>query len=180
MTAWEVPADAGRAQWTYTPGVGVGPLRFGMSHDEAAAVMDGFVGELALARRAIEQTWQAEFRLADRLRQDVAVTAWYAGSEGLFCVILDAQCGPQVNLDGIRLVGRVPSEWEADFLAYALSRGITPQYAPSGEPGADEFGLIMRTQRVGDAVLTRPALGVVRERANTLWDSLPYDRLSDG
>ncbi|MEU8074643.1 hypothetical protein AB0B31_04280 [Catellatospora citrea] len=180
MTVGEVPADVERAQWTYTPGVGVGPLRFGMSHDEAAAVMDGFVGELALAPRAIEQTWQAEFRFADRLGRDAAVTAWYAGNEGLFCVILDAQCGPQATLDGLRLVGRAPSEWEAEFFDYALPRGITPQYAPSGQPGADELGLIMRTQRVGDAVLTRPALGVVRERANTLWDSLPYDRVSDG
>ncbi|GIF96181.1 hypothetical protein [Catellatospora citrea] len=175
MSVWAVLEEADRPRWTYTPGVGVGPLVFGMSRHEAVAAMDGFVGDLAPAPRAIADTWLTRFRVPDRLPYRTAVLAFHDGTDGLFCVIVDAACGPQVTLDGLRLVGRLPSGWEAELFDYALPRGIQPVYAPTGDPGADELGIIMQVQRAGDHVLTRPALGVVRERANTLWDSLPYD-----
>ncbi|GAA1359179.1 hypothetical protein GCM10009661_00830 [Catellatospora chokoriensis] len=130
MSVWAVLDEADRAQWTYTPGVSVGPLVFGMSRHEAVAVMDGFVGDIAPAPRAIADTWLTRFRVPDRRPYRTAVLAFHDGTDGLFCVMVDARCGPQVILDGLRLVGRVPSEWEADFLAYALPRGIAPRYAP--------------------------------------------------
>ncbi|MEU8002021.1 hypothetical protein AB0B66_12730 [Catellatospora sp. NPDC049111] len=180
MSVWAVLDEAERARWTYTPGVGVGPLRFGMSRQEAVAAMDGFVGDVTPAPRAVAATWLTRFRVVEQRPHRTAVMAFHDGTDGLFCVIIDAARGPQVTLDGLRLVGRLPSVWEAEFFDYALARGIQPAYAPTGDPGADELGIIMRVQRAGDHVLTRPALGVVRERANTLWDSLPYDPDVDG
>ncbi|GAB4050562.1 hypothetical protein [Catellatospora paridis] len=176
MSLWEVLADVEREQWTFMPSVGVGPLRFGMSHDEAAVVMDWFAVVVDGTFRERDDTRKAEFRsVRDRPSVQPAVTAYYSRVEGLYCVVVDARCGPQVTLDGLRLVGRVPSEWEADFLAYALPRGIAPRYAPEGDLAPEELGLLIRVQRAGDVVLTRPVFGIVRERAHTLWDSLPYD-----
>ncbi|MFI7649597.1 hypothetical protein ACIBTZ_26470 [Micromonospora sp. NPDC049460] len=153
----------------------VGPLRFGMRHDEAAAALSGFAATVSTAHHDIDQAQKAEFRNACVPAYATAVTAYYGKSEGLFCVVADARYGPQVTLDGVRLVGRVPSQLEQQFLDYMLSRGIAPQYAPEGDPGADELGIIMRVQRAGDVVLSRPVFAVIRERANTLWDGMPYD-----
>ncbi|WP_217398042.1 hypothetical protein [Catellatospora tritici] len=46
---------------------------------------------------------------------------------------------------------------------------------PEGDLGLEELGLLIRVQRVGDVVLTRPVFAVVRAIANTMWDSLPAD-----
>jgi hypothetical protein len=92
MGVWDVLAESDREQWTYTPSVGVGPLRFGMSPEEAVKALAGFTG--------------------------------------------------------------------------------TVHYAPGGDPGADEPGLIVAVQRAGDVVLTRPAMLIEREYAFTLWDAL--------
>jgi hypothetical protein len=103
--------------------------------------------------------------------------AFFGESEGLVCVAADALCGPQVMLEGIPLVGRVPSQLDAELFELLLSREITPQYCPDGDVGADELRLIIRMQRAGDVLLTRPVLAVVRERAYTLWDGMPYEEL---
>lgn len=172
---WHVLTEAEREQWRYTPSVGVGPLRFGMSHDEAAEALSGFAASVSVAHRDFGRPTKAEFRNACVPAHGVAVTAYYARSEGLFCVVVGARYGPQVTLDGIRLVGRVPSRLEEQFLGYVLERGIAPQYTPEGDPASDDLGIVMRVQRAGDIVLSRPVFAVVRERANTLWDCVPYD-----
>jgi hypothetical protein len=41
MALWDVLPDDEREQWTLEPFVGVGPLRFGMSPDEASAALGG-------------------------------------------------------------------------------------------------------------------------------------------
>ncbi|MEW2330479.1 hypothetical protein AB0880_22005 [Micromonospora chersina] len=148
-----------------------------MSHDEAAEALTGFAASVSIAHRDFDQAQKAEFRNTRVPAYATAVTGYYGKSEGLFCVVVDARYGPQVTLDGIRLVGRVPSQLEEQFLDYMLSRGIAPQYAPEGDPGSDELGIIMRVQRAGDVLLSRPVFAVVRERANTLWDGMPYDEL---
>lgn len=172
---WHVLTEAEREQWTYTPSVGVGPLRFGMSHDEAAEALPAFAASVSVAHRDVDRPTKAEFRNACGPAHATAVTAYFGSSEGLFCVVADARNGPQVTLDGIRLVGRVPSRLEEQLMSYMLARGIAPQYAPTGDPASDDLGIVMRVQRAGDVVLSRPVLAVVRERANTLWDCVPYD-----
>jgi hypothetical protein len=164
VTIWRVLADADRERWDYLPSVGIGPLRFGMSPTEAAAVLPDFTAvstpERAEFRRAAPPPWSRG-----------AVTAYFG--EGLYCVAIDAQSGPQVVLDGISLVGRAPSQVEAQL----VERHTSLRYQPEGDPVVEELGLMMRAQRVGDVVLTRPVLAVLGERARTLWDTVPGDEL---
>ena len=176
MTTWEVMADADRERWTYVPSVGVGPLRFGMSPDEAAAALEGFAAELTPLRA--DNALKAEFRRpAPPPWFRGAVTAYFGPAEGLFCVAVDAQSGPQVAMDGIELVGRVPSHVETQLLEYLKARDIVLRYQPEGDPEAEELGLTMRAQRAGDNLLTRPVFAVLGERAYTLWDVIPADEL---
>lgn len=174
MGIWDVRAETDRVQWDYVPSVRVGPLRFGMNFEEAAAALDGFTGPVDSHPDRYSNHQRVEFRNAEDPSYRAAVTVYFGEPEGLFCVVPDAQFGPQVTIDGIKMVGQAPSRWEALLHDYLSLRGITPRYAPGGDPGADELGIIMGVQRAGDIVLTRPALLVPRERACTLWDALPH------
>jgi len=176
MTISEVIADADRERWTYVPSISVGPLRFGMSPAAAAAALDGLTAEMTPVRA--ENALKAEFRrTAPPPRFRGAVTAYFGQSDGLFCVVADAQSGPQVILDGMELVGQVPSHVETQLLEHLKTRNIVLRYQPEGDPAAEELGLMMRAQRVGDVVLTRPVFAVLGDRAYTLWDVIPGDEL---
>jgi hypothetical protein len=178
MTPWKVVAESDREQWVYQPLGGVGPLRFGMSIERAAAALEGWTATVTPAHRSsFAGDQRAEFQPAGSRSYRRSVTAYFGDSEGLVCVVPDALCGPQVSMEGIQLVGRVPSQLDPDLCALMLRQGITPRYCPEGDVGADELGLIIRVQRAGDVLLTRPVLAVVRERAYTLWDGMPYEEL---
>jgi hypothetical protein len=99
----------------------------------------------------------------------VAVTTYYEESATLFCVAVDALHGPQVTIDGVRLTGRVPSELAHEFIEYAVSHGVRVAYSQHGDPGADALGLVLRAQRAGDVLLTRPVF-VAREWADRVGD----------
>lgn len=123
MGVWDVLADADREQWIYSPSIGAGPLRFGMSPDEAVAALDGFTGVVhSPASHASHRA--GRFRREAGPAYETAVSVYFGEAEGLFCVVADARFGPQVAIDGIKLVGRVPSRCEADLLSYLSSRGI--------------------------------------------------------
>lgn len=77
--------------------------------------------------------------------------------------------GPQVALDGMRLVAQVPSRLEEEFLEYATTLGMEPRYSQHGDPGSELLGVVIRTQRTGDVVLTRPVF-VAREWAERCCD----------
>lgn len=176
MIIWNVLADADRERWTYVPSVSVGPLRFGMTPAEASAALEDMTAELTPAQA--DNDLKAEFRRPvppPRFRG--AVTAYFGQSEGLFCVVVDALSGPQVVMDGIELVARVPSHVEAQLLEYLKARDIVLRYHVDGDSEAEELGLMMRAQRVGDVLLTRPVFAVVGERWYTLSDAIPGDEL---
>jgi hypothetical protein len=101
---------------------------------------------------------------------ETAVTVYYGESGKLSCVAIDALMGPQVVLDGIRLVGRVPSELSNEFNAYVMAHGMTVYYSQQGDPGADEYGIALRVQRAGDVVLTRPVM-VAKEWSDRVGDA---------
>jgi len=176
MTIWEVMAEADRERWTYVPSVSVGPLRFGMTPAEADAALPDFTAELTPVRA--NNTLKAAFR---RPAQPPwfrgAVTAYFGQSEGLFCIAVDAQSGPQVVMDGIELVGQAPSHVEAQLLEHLKALDIVLRYQPEGDPAAEELGLMMRAQRAGDILLTRPVFAVPGERGYTMWDVIPGDEL---
>lgn len=108
--------------------------------------MDGFAATISDLHRGIGDTQKAVFRNEGAPSYRTAVTAYFGKSDGLFCVVIDAQYGPQVTMDGVSMVGRVPSQLEEQLLDYMLSRGITPQYAPWADLGADDLGLVMYDQ----------------------------------
>ncbi|MBF6341814.1 hypothetical protein IU450_38935 [Nocardia abscessus] len=79
-------------------------------------------------------------------------------------------------MDGLRLVGRVPSELTDQWFEYAAEHGVDLTMSGDGDAASDELGFTVLAQRVGDILLTRPFF-VIPERswANTVYDSLPGD-----
>src|SRR5262245_29963250 len=88
MASWDVVPDDERGQWTLEPRVGVGPLRFGMSPDEASA---------ALGATPSMSGGAPPFETASYTRP--AVTLYYLSGKGLRGVSVDARRGPQVVAD---------------------------------------------------------------------------------
>ncbi|MFJ4845344.1 MULTISPECIES: hypothetical protein [unclassified Streptomyces] len=65
MEIWSVVDDADRARWTLVPFTSVGPLRFGMSPEDATAVMDagGFEAEPDIPFRHGPLTQRVHYRV---------------------------------------------------------------------------------------------------------------------
>ncbi|MQY10197.1 hypothetical protein SRB5_03040 [Streptomyces sp. RB5] len=184
---FKTEADAGvaeRDEWSYSPAVGVGPLRFGMTVDEVveAAEMLGqsSVSELAQRHELFSPTWKIEVRRHGVAPSPPAVTAYASQAVGLFCVAADAVHGPQVAYDRLTLVGRDLSELERDAIAYAEAADVHFRYTPEGYAGPDDPGVIIRAQLVGQVLRSRPLFMVTRDGANTEWDSLPYEEYRNG
>ena len=163
MGLWAVKRDFDRAQWAFTPLVSVGPLRFGMSPVEVGAALDGAIAYISHGARA-----------QPRLQQftEVGVTAFYTESARLAGVAVDALKGPQVRLGETALVGSVPSQIERWISDHARAHGLELLYTNEGNPELVDLGLIMRVQRAGDVVLSRP-LFLIREWALDAWEYVP-------
>ena len=92
-----------RPVWDFAPLEGVGPLRFGISVDEAASALP----EAVELRRFQAEPFSPQVvgvQLAFRPGEP-AVYEYFDGSGRLFCVAVDAVFGPHVTLDGVELVG---------------------------------------------------------------------------
>jgi len=149
-------------KWSYEPFVKVGPLRFGMTHEEVASEL----GEPLAACTYREGIAQNAYFGGIQPK----VFAYYGDSGQLACVAIDARLGPQVDLNGLQLVGRVPSQIEDDFIDYAVAHGVHQvSMSQEGDPGADEFGIVLRAQRAGDMLLSRPVF-VAREWSVSVCD----------
>ncbi|WP_052443012.1 hypothetical protein [Streptacidiphilus neutrinimicus] len=180
-------ADAGlaeRDEWSYSPAAGVGPLRFGMTVDEvveaAETLGQSSISDCPPGPAIFSPTWKIEVHRRGRAPSAPAVTAYVSQAAGLFCVAADAVHGPQVAYAGFALVGRHLSELERDAIAYAESVDGHVRYTPEGYAGPDDSGVVMRGQRFGQALLSRPLFMVTRDGANTEWDSLPHEEHRNG
>ncbi|GAA2213058.1 hypothetical protein GCM10009850_085200 [Nonomuraea monospora] len=116
-----------------------------------------------------------EFRAMGAPAYRVSVVTYYVGSMGLICVTIDALSGPQVSLDGIRLIGRPPSELSAELITYLEKTGREVRFTPEGDVGSDELGMYPRAQRAGDVLLTRLVFGKPNDWAGTMYDLMPAD-----
>ena len=173
MGVWDVKKDEDRQQWSFIPLAAVGPLRFGMPPDEVSAALapatesgsTGISSEkgCAMGLKTI---------LSSQRFTEPGITAYYGRSERLAAVAIDALQGPQVLLSGEPLVGRVPSIWEEWFCEHIAAHDFDLLYTHEGNPASADLGLIMRVQRAGDAVLTRPILAL-HEWVDDSWDFLP-------
>ncbi|MFF7240041.1 hypothetical protein [Streptomyces collinus] len=170
---------AERDAWCYSPAVGVGPLRFGMTVDEVveAAEMLGQakVSDCARGHAIFTPTWKVEVHRRGVAPSSPAVTAYVSQAVGLFCIAADAMHGPQIAYDGLRLVGEDLSELESDAIAYAEARNVHVRYTPEGYAGPDDAGVVIRGQLVGQLLRSRPLFMVTRDGANTEWDSMPSE-----
>jgi hypothetical protein len=160
---WAVLDNGERLQWPFAPLECVGPLRFGMTQAQVQAAVDGVL-KRSVTHGSPGRVLSVYFALApvDRPGRPVtalrAVTVYYDGSAGLACVAVDALCGPQVTLGGLRLTGQVPSRLEGQFAEYVRAQGRELWYGQEANPYSPELGLVLRVQRAGDVVLSRPVL----------------------
>ncbi|WP_069159999.1 hypothetical protein [Nocardia altamirensis] len=175
-------ADVGaveRGEWSYSPAVAVGPLRFGMTVDEVAEAA-GVLGQATVSEcprdyPIFSPTRKVEVHRHGAALATPAITAYVSQAGGLFCIAVDAVHGPQVACDGIPLVGRDLSELERDQIAYAEANGVQFRYTPEGYAGPDDPGILLRAQYVGQALRSRPLFMVSRDGVYTEWDAMPSE-----
>lgn len=166
---WTVLSEEDRLQWSFTPLKGVGPLKFGMTHAQTRAAVSEVL-RLSSSRGRDGEELSADFWLDGSTVNGPAVTVYYDRSHRLAGIALNALRGPQVRLDGIRLVGQVPSSLEDCFGDYLQAHEMELRYSQCADPCSTQFGLVLRVQRAGDKVLSRPVF-VASEWAEECWDT---------
>jgi hypothetical protein len=67
-------------------------------------------------------------------------------------------------------VAQVPSKLEGQFADYVTAYGKELRYSQRADPASEQLGPVIRPQRAGDAVLSRPVF-VAREWAGRCWDT---------
>lgn len=163
MALWDITPDDERDQWDCRPLNDIGPLRFGTSHDEVVNALGNVMANPTHGDPRQGTCVEAEFR-------NLGLTTYYRDGS-LICVAVDALTGPQVSLGEVKLVGRVPSETENALLRYAEQCRTEVHYTHAADPSLPGLGLILRVQRAGDAVLTRP---VFFDQPDVVtWDYIP-------
>lgn len=171
---WHVASDEERQQWLLEPFVGVGPLRFGVSPAEVAAAMSGVTAEAE--RHTLRREVDADVStVVDGKYSEFGLHLYYR-DERLTGVAVDALCGPQVSVDGMGLVGRVPSVLEQWLLDRAGTRPPETElfYMGAGVPASESLGVVINVQREGDRLLTRPVFFPI-EALDDLSHWLPRD-----
>lgn len=156
---WRSLSDAERGQWIAAPLEGVGPLRFGMSHDQVASALAASMATRSVVGRRPGPVSSAVFSLKEAAPFSPSATLSVYYDSGLLAAIaVDARNGPQVVIDGVSLVGRIPSELDGEFSEYAESGEQGIIYNQRGDCCSEILGLVLRAQRVDDVVLSRPVL----------------------
>ena len=74
MALWDVLPDSEREQWSLEPFARVGPLRFGMSPDQASAALGGL-------KPGVQKVSPGRVSIA---RYDARVTLYYSSARGLW------------------------------------------------------------------------------------------------
>ncbi|MFF5969882.1 hypothetical protein ACFY64_40630 [Streptomyces collinus] len=150
-----------------------------MSVEEATIAMEacGFASDTVaeLGKFGPFKQLRTRFRAVGAPFHRVAVVAYFVGPMGLTCAAVDALTGPQVTFEGIRLIGRRPSELSAELTAYLEKTGRDIEITTGGDIGSQELGMNPRAQRAGDILLTRLVFGRPNDWANTMFDCIPAD-----
>ncbi|MFG3424876.1 hypothetical protein [Streptomyces californicus] len=162
---WRIAQEEERAEWTFTPYVGVGPLHFGMTLEEITRVL----GEGPAVSSYSHHSEDQQLNYADFTESGIRAL-FHDGRLG--CVAADALTGPQVRLGAASLTGCAPSHVE-DWLVHRTTRPGSLAYSVAGDPVFADLGLAIRSQRAGDIVLTRP-LFLLHDWLD-LWHALPSE-----
>ncbi|MFE5911907.1 hypothetical protein ACFQ6B_22890 [Streptomyces wedmorensis] len=162
---WRIAREEERAEWTFTPHVGVGPLHFGMTLEEITRVLGEGPAVSSYSHHGEDQRLNyADFT-------ESGIRALFRDGR-LGCVAVDALTGPQARLDAAPLTGCAPSHVE-DWLVHRTTRPGSLSYSVAGDPVFADLGLAIRSQRAGDIVLTRP-LFLLHDWLD-LWHALPSE-----
>lgn len=139
---WSVKPAAEREVWEFIPQMRVGPLSLlGWEHADVEAVL-GPTNPSYRHDKIFDARWPSQ-----------GVTTYYQDGI-LHAVAIDALTGPRVRfVDEIELTGRAPSEVDEWLLEHFTDSCRINQ---DGEVANDQLGLVVRTQRAGDNLLTRP------------------------
>ncbi|WP_234312476.1 hypothetical protein [Streptomyces griseus] len=179
---WVVLGDSEREQWRYVPFRTIGPLDFGMSREDVVAAMarQGFTAEqhnMGGWHSTGRTQWRVEFSKPQPQpwRSRPAVKCYFVEGAGLTCVLVDGRLGPQVTHEGIRLIGRIPSELLEEMESYSDRHGVGLRSTGGGELIADGFEIDLGAQRAGDAVVTWALFCNPGEIAGTSWDVAPAE-----
>lgn len=179
---WTMLGDSERDQWMYVPRQTIGPLRFGMDREEAVTVMAayGFAAEQS-NMGSWHSTGRAQWRVEFLKPRPVTwsrpggVRCYFIEGAGLTCVLVDGLFGPQVTHEGIRLIGRVPSELYQDMETYALEHDLGLQTSPGGDLFVKGFEIELGAQRAGDTAVTWALFFNTGTIAGTSWDIAPAE-----
>ncbi|MEY9843071.1 hypothetical protein ABH940_000119 [Streptacidiphilus sp. BW17] len=165
-----------RAHWRYDPLVSVGPLRFGMSHEQASEAMEveGFICDAiqtGLGHGRLDR--RAEFRRPEALGGAAPVITYFLDEDTLAVVAVDGLCGPQVRLGELRLAGQLPSELTERVWDYVTERGMDRTLSVEGEVSSEHLGFLVRAQEAGEVRLSRPIFVNCNGWAHTVHDCIP-------
>ncbi|MFD8033242.1 hypothetical protein ACFV3F_31705 [Streptomyces sp. NPDC059717] len=157
--AWPVKAEQVRPRWDWTPLEGIGPLRFGMNSEQVAAVLN----EVPAARHGrypFGQPWEGfgTWMLHHDRFDATGVTAHYTSGFGapptLGAVTVHGRTGPQIDFEGIRLIGMAVSAVDTALIQYIEEREMGLVVGCSGDLGPDGLNMYVRTTRAGDTVVS--------------------------
>ncbi|MDQ1042132.1 hypothetical protein [Streptomyces sp. V4I2] len=176
---WAKLADSEREQWKYSPRHAVGPLKFGDAPDTAITLLasHGFSADLSEIERWSPQRaqWRAEFRRFGSDEQRPAFKAYFVDGVGLTCVLVDGLNGPQVTFEGIKLIGRVPTELDAEMEESATEKGFDIWYCPSGDLSWADFDFDRGAQRCGDQAVSWASFVKTGQIGDSSWDIAPAE-----
>ncbi|MCP9956807.1 hypothetical protein [Streptomyces sudanensis] len=156
---WPVKAERDRPRWDWTPLEGVGPLRFGMYPSQVAASLD----EEPAARHGrypFGEPWEGpgEWILYGDRFDTAGVTAHYSYGRSrlpeLGAVTVHGRTGPQVEFEGIRLIGMPVSAVDTALTRRLEENGTGMVIGCGGDLGPDGLHMYVRAARAGDAAIS--------------------------
>jgi hypothetical protein len=161
VTTWDVLTDSERISWKGTPLKPVGPLVFGMTPDEVESAVGADLRLSSTSGAASAGIDAMHFCLdtsSGARFPGSAVYAYFNEFNGLSGVAIDALWGPQLTLAEIPLLGQTPSILALRFAGHLMALDYCIRYSSEGEPCSPDLGVVLRVQRAGDLVLSRPIM----------------------
>lgn len=146
---WQVLPEAAREQWDYLPGRALGPLCLGMHRDDAgeALAAHGFTAAHEDFPQGLERI---RFAHTNTPTSFTALDCYFREEGQLAYVQIDVRFGPQVTCQGIRLIGRVPSQLAEEMEGHAAKCDTGLMFGPTGDCACKDFQLSLGAQRAGD------------------------------
>ncbi|MFJ5219731.1 hypothetical protein ACIP98_34155 [Streptomyces sp. NPDC088354] len=156
---WPVRAEEDRPRWDWTPLQSIGPLRFGMNPQQVSSALDEQPAA-RLGRYSFGRPWEnpGEWILSHDRFDKAGVTAHYACGPGrpptLGAVTVDGLTGPQVEFEGIRLIGMSVQAVDASLMQRLEESGMGITFGCGGDLGSPGLNMYVRANRAGDTVVS--------------------------